>query len=129
MARLATAASRSPIGRVGSSSDQTASFDFGHFWPEVPETPRIGAYPYVFRLETCQPADHKSPANRLDRGLAHVADLSICHAEGRGFESFSRFASNLLRFGRSALAGEIKPPPHIAPFWALAPKMTAMRGD
>ncbi len=46
-----------------------------------------------------------------------------------GSNPISRFASNPLHLGRSALAGKIKPPPHIASVLGTSPKMTRMHGD
>jgi len=45
-----------------------------------------------------------------------------------GSNPFSRFASNSLHLGHSALAGEIKPPPHITSVLGTVPKMTDARG-
>jgi hypothetical protein len=44
---------------------ETGIVDFGHFWPEVPETPHIGAHPRVSAAVSADRATRKSPANRL----------------------------------------------------------------
>jgi len=74
----------------------------------VPETLHIGAYPRTFTPETRGQADLEIPANRLDRGPLRAADLPNCHAEGRGFESISRFFANPLGGLVPALEPETK---------------------
>ncbi|HEY6551467.1 MAG TPA: hypothetical protein VIY71_09750, partial [Solirubrobacterales bacterium] len=50
----------SPKAAIG-----TGLRDFGHFWPEVPETPHIGAHPGISAAVSADRATRKSPANRL----------------------------------------------------------------
>jgi hypothetical protein len=78
---------RTPIG--------TALVDFGHFWPEVPETLHISAHPRISTAASASCAIRKSPANWQVpiRESSKVRVVAMQKVEGSN--PFSRFFAYL----------------------------------
>jgi hypothetical protein len=81
---------------------------------KFPKTPHIGVYPRPSAAAIASCSAQESPANRsfLARNPPGAGVVAMQKVEGSN--PFSRFASNPLHLGQVALAGQIKPPPHIA---------------
>jgi hypothetical protein len=72
----------------------------------VPETLHIGAYPRIFTPDMRNPANSKALQITLIKGFGLLETSLIAMQKVVGSNSISRFASNPLHLGRSALAGE-----------------------
>jgi hypothetical protein len=88
------------------SLNQTAIFNFGHFCAEVPKSLHIGSYPGRIRDWGLQARYYESPAS-CDIRAAPLPQIGlIAMQKVEGSNPFSRFASNPLQVGHSALAAE-----------------------
>jgi hypothetical protein len=113
--------------------NETATSNFGHSSARVPEWLHIGAYPHAFAHCSHLGLRYETPATEHIRCRSGLEVGLIAMQKVVGSNPISRFFRNALHVGDlgPALLVETKSNhPRISPpFWALAPKMTRMRGD